>query len=392
MLWNELSMLLNNDVVEGRDVKKFAEIERVFNELTKNIRRVRNRFGISHDAQSVRTSWHLEVPAAFQSQLVKLWEVYLSLQQALSRDDFSLAQQAVTHFQTSLSSVDAKPLAEDAHQVWKKEHSNFVQILQSMSQSEDRKSTRKNFSLLSDELLVLIKTFGPAGFGTIYQLHCPMVFDGKGAMWLQGDKQVSNPYFGQAMLKCGDRIELISNGKMKEHKGEHHHAQHLEVPAEFQLQLVKLWEAYLSLQQALAGDDFSLTQQAVIHFQTSISAVNAKPLAEDAHQVWRKEYSNFVQILQSMSQSEDLQSIRGNFSLLSEEVLVLINTFGPDEFGDVYQMHCPMVFDGRGAIWLQVDKQVSNPYFGQTMLKCADKAELISKGQTDEHKEKHHHE
>jgi len=223
MLWNELSMLMNNDVVEGRDVKKFVELERVFNGLTKNMRRVRDRFGISHDAQSVRTSRHLEIPAEFQSQLVKLWEGYLSLQQALSGDDLSLAQQAVTHFQTSLSSVDAKPLAEDAHQVWKKEYSNLIQILQGMNQSEDLKSVRGNFSLLSDELMVLINTFEPGGFGTVYQLHCPMVFGGKGAMWLQDDKQVINPYFGQAMLKCADRVELISKGKTDEHKGKHHH-------------------------------------------------------------------------------------------------------------------------------------------------------------------------
>ncbi len=70
--------------------------------------------------------------------------------------------------------------------------------------------------------MVLIKTFDPAEFRTIYKLHCPMVFGGKGAMWLQEDKQVSNPYFGQAMLKCADRVELISDGKMEGHKGGHH--------------------------------------------------------------------------------------------------------------------------------------------------------------------------
>ena len=92
-----------------------------------------------------------------------------------------------------------------------------------MSQSEDLKSIREKFSLLSDETRVLINTFGPDGFETVYHMHCPMVFDGKGAMWLQNDKQVRNPYFGAAMLGCADRVELISDVKMNEHKGEHHH-------------------------------------------------------------------------------------------------------------------------------------------------------------------------
>ncbi len=70
--------------------------------------------------------------------------------------------------------------------------------------------------------MVLIKTFDPDEFGTIYKLHCPMVFGGRGAMWLQKEKQVRNPYFGTAMLKCADRVELISDGKMEGQKGEHY--------------------------------------------------------------------------------------------------------------------------------------------------------------------------
>ncbi|GAX59077.1 uncharacterized protein SCALIN_C01_0008 [Candidatus Scalindua japonica] len=223
MMWKELSMLLNNDVVEGRDVKKFTDVDRVFKVLTNNMRRVRDQFGISHDVQMSHPSQHQEVPSVFKSQLVKLWDAYLSLQKALAGDDFLLAQQAITLFQTSLSSVDAKPLAEDAHQVWKKEYSNLVQILQSMNQAEGLKPMRGHFSLLSDELMVLVNTFEPEGFGTVYQLHCPMVFGGKGAMWLQDDKQVINPYFGQAMLKCADKVELIFKGQTEEHKEKHHH-------------------------------------------------------------------------------------------------------------------------------------------------------------------------
>jgi Cu(I)/Ag(I) efflux system membrane fusion protein len=355
------------------------------------MRRVRERFGTSHDTQRPQLSQRLEVSADFHSQLVKLWEAYLSLQQALASDNLLLAQQAVTHFQISLSEVEAKPLAEDAHQIWKKEYSKFTQILQNMDQAENLKSIRKNFSLLSDELLVLVRSFGTNGFRTVYQMHCPMVFDGKGAMWLQDDKQVSNPYFGQVMLKCGDRIELISDGKMREHKGERHHAQHLDVSADFHLQLVKLWESYLSLQQALASDNLLPAQQAVTQFQTFLSEVDAKPLAEDAHQIWKKEYSKFTLILQNMDQAENLKSIRKIFSLLSDELLVLVRSFGTNGFRTVYQLHCPMVFNGKGAMWLQEDKQVSNPYFGQAMLKCGDRIELISDGKMKEHKGEHQH-
>lgn len=35
--------------------------------------------------------------------------------------------------------------------------------------------------------------------GTLYEVYCPMAKAG----WLQADKTVRNPYFGQAMLDCG---------------------------------------------------------------------------------------------------------------------------------------------------------------------------------------------
>ena len=38
-----------------------------------------------------------------------------------------------------------------------------------------------------------------------------MAFDNKGADWLQLDEDLLNPYFGDAMLKCGEVKEVIGN-------------------------------------------------------------------------------------------------------------------------------------------------------------------------------------
>ena len=39
--------------------------------------------------------------------------------------------------------------------------------------------------------------------GRIYQLHCPMAFDGAGADWFSEVSEVRNPYYGDKMLTCG---------------------------------------------------------------------------------------------------------------------------------------------------------------------------------------------
>jgi Cu(I)/Ag(I) efflux system membrane fusion protein len=35
-------------------------------------------------------------------------------------------------------------------------------------------------------------------------VFCPMAFDFKGALWLQRAAEIDNPFFGAAMLRCGE--------------------------------------------------------------------------------------------------------------------------------------------------------------------------------------------
>ena len=86
---------------------------------------------------------------------------------------------------------------------------------------------REAFTLLSEEILVVIKTFEVGNNRPLYELHCPMAFKGRGAIWLQTNDQIRNPYFGATMLKCADRVNLISFDKEKQgahtnHKGHSH--------------------------------------------------------------------------------------------------------------------------------------------------------------------------
>ena len=36
-----------------------------------------------------------------------------------------------------------------------------------------------------------------------------------------------------------------------------------------------------------------------------------------------------------------------------------------------------MAFQGAGAVWYQANDQVRNPYYGSTMLECADRVEQV---------------
>jgi Cu(I)/Ag(I) efflux system membrane fusion protein len=68
---------------------------------------------------------------------------------------------------------------------------------------------RSHFETLSDNLISAVAYFGVEE-NTVYKQYCPMAFKDKGAFWLSGEKEIKNPYFGEAMLTCGEVKEIFN--------------------------------------------------------------------------------------------------------------------------------------------------------------------------------------
>ena len=67
-----------------------------------------------------------------------------------------------------------------------------------------------------------------------------------------------------------------------------------------------------------------------------------------------------------------------------------VEPFGVGDVGTMYRLHCPMALGGRGAIWFQDNDDTRNPYYGATMLKCADEVEAIVPSSTAPHADESH--
>lgn len=207
MQWKEFAMLLGNDVVEGREAEQMTEVDRAFLLLKAHMRRLREELGITSDAQP--TIEHLVAPAAFQQNLAAVWERYLALQNELAADEFANAKAAVTSFESSVATVDASMLSGRVAEVWQRESGNLAKLGESLKQASDIQAMRIAFKPLSEEIGVLARSFGFGDAGPIYELHCPMAFQGQGAVWYQENDQVRNPYYGSSMLTCADRVERV---------------------------------------------------------------------------------------------------------------------------------------------------------------------------------------
>lgn len=60
---------------------------------------------------------------------------------------------------------------------------------------------REHLASLSKDMNDLIAMFGTPQL--LYQQHCPMYNEGKGAIWISEIKEIKNPYYGEEMLTCG---------------------------------------------------------------------------------------------------------------------------------------------------------------------------------------------
>jgi len=75
---------------------------------------------------------------------------------------------------------------------------------------------RPHFETLSNALIESVSNLDNAFEGSLFQMHCPMVYPDRGADWLQRDNQLKNPYFGAMMLTCGEVKGTWDEGRWTE--------------------------------------------------------------------------------------------------------------------------------------------------------------------------------
>lgn len=210
MLWKEFSMLLGNDAVEGSQIETLPEADRVFLVLKGHMRRMRGQMSLPDSNQPLPIQ-RIAVPQQFQFDLARVWEKYLAVSQALSNDNMPETDEYLIPLETTVVTVNADELNDEAKQAWARERKNLEKLISQLRSAQDIKTVRAAFLPLSQEIGVLAKTFGFGEPGPIFEVHCPMAFQGKGAVWYQDNEQVRNPYFGSTMLKCADRVEKVVN-------------------------------------------------------------------------------------------------------------------------------------------------------------------------------------
>ncbi|WP_019037428.1 efflux RND transporter periplasmic adaptor subunit [Psychroflexus tropicus] len=125
-----------------------------------------------------------------QTQVVKqLINRYTNLKEALVLSDFQASLSAYRQVNSLLAELN-------------------IDDIKATEQIKTIDELREEFILLSEEMIAIAQTSNPTG-SKLYVQRCPMADRGEGARWLSFSNQIKNPYYGDAMLKCGSVVDSI---------------------------------------------------------------------------------------------------------------------------------------------------------------------------------------
>ncbi len=164
-----------------------------------------NTEATSHVSKTER----MQVPSKFQNQLKIVFDTYITVENALVKDNPESAKNAANSLLNTISTVDMKLLKdENAHNHWMQLEKELKSSTTSISQTTDIKKQREHFIHLSAHLINALKTFGINQ--KVYVDFCPMANNNAGAYWLSTGKEIRNPYFGKEMLDFGSQKDSIN--------------------------------------------------------------------------------------------------------------------------------------------------------------------------------------
>ena len=153
----------------------------------------------------------VEAPAKLREAIAAVFGSYIAIQQHLSQDQGAEAAGSAAEMVTALQAAKTT-VPPELREAWQTAAEPLGAAAKTLAAAAEITAARTAFEPLSESLYRLIQQFGISG-RSVYRYHCPMAFDNKGADWLQDKQGVENPYFGSAMLRCGEEVEKVAGNR-----------------------------------------------------------------------------------------------------------------------------------------------------------------------------------
>ncbi len=128
---------------------------------------------------------------------------------AFNSDETTAIFQQYNHIKTAMVASDATAVKTGANALLNVSgDATLKEIAQTIANADGIENQRKALPELTATVERLLDN--AIASGTIYKQYCPMAFNNTGAYWLSSEKEIRNPYFGDAMLSCGSVKETLN--------------------------------------------------------------------------------------------------------------------------------------------------------------------------------------
>jgi Cu(I)/Ag(I) efflux system membrane fusion protein len=193
-LWKEFLMRLDNTLTMAKSMPANKSSLAL---IRKQMDETRRFLGLSSTPIAP-----IEIDAQWITPLGSTIDAYLALAQALASDHEA---DSLKFIPLLVSEAQKLPSDDGTDQLLKS--------IKHLGMQKELKGIRTAFKPVSSDLLILARKHGLDNLGNLYVVHCPMADEGKGADWLSEKPEVKNPYYGSAMLGCGDVTDTLSKKK-----------------------------------------------------------------------------------------------------------------------------------------------------------------------------------
>jgi len=154
------------------------------------------------DSETMKSETTPEVVNQPSFSIEEIVNNYLSLKNALTKDDSNSAAKTGKALIAVMAKIDMKNLSDEQMKTYMEIADDAKEHVEHIGSNAGKiEHQREHFVLLSKDMNDLITTFGTKQ--KLYQDFCPMADDTKGAIWISETKEIKNPYFGPKMLTCG---------------------------------------------------------------------------------------------------------------------------------------------------------------------------------------------
>ncbi|WP_215222864.1 efflux RND transporter periplasmic adaptor subunit [Echinicola shivajiensis] len=154
-----------------------------------------------YSMMSQSASEKLAVPTGFLNDFEKAIDAYFDLKNKLVSDE--MAKTEAQKLKGVLEEIKQEGLDGEALEVWGALKGQMELAVDKITKAKTIEEERDGFINLSETFITILEDFGTSK-DVIYKSYCPMAKNDQGAFWLSEVETIKNPYFGSAMLGCGE--------------------------------------------------------------------------------------------------------------------------------------------------------------------------------------------